>query len=147
MLDERDLFPDALRLIQEARPAAMLIENVPGLASAKFASYRQEVMRKLARLGYAPEWRILNASDFGVPQSRPRFALVALRSGHGTEFCWPAGEGRTRTVGKTLSDLMASRGWSGTKRWAAKADSIAPTSPFHPAMILPTTGEGPEIVA
>lgn len=126
-LDERDLFPDALRLIQEARPTAVLIENVPGLASAKFASYRLEVMRKLARLGYAAEWRILNASDFAVPQLRPRFVLVALRGRYGAEFCWPVGKGQMRTVGKTLSDLMASRGWSGSKRWAAKADSIAPT--------------------
>jgi len=127
LLDERDLFPDALRLVEEARPAAVLIENVPGLASAKFASYRQGVMRRLARLGYAPEWHILNASDFGVPQLRPRFVLVALRNGSARNFCWPASTGRAPAVGATLFDLMASRGWPGAERWAAKADSIAPT--------------------
>lgn len=127
LLDERDLFPDALRLVEEARPAAVLIENVPGLASAKFASYRQGVMRRLARLGYAPEWHILNASDFGVPQLRPRFVLVALRNGSARNFCWPGSTGRAPAVGATLFDLMASRGWPGAERWAAKADSIAPT--------------------
>ena len=45
--DERDLFPQALRLIEEAQPAAVLLENVPGFASAKFADYRANLSAKL----------------------------------------------------------------------------------------------------
>src|SRR6266704_509071 len=60
--DERDLFPQALRLVQEAKPAAVMLENVRGLASARFADYRQNVLKTLERLGYEPEWQVLNAS-------------------------------------------------------------------------------------
>lgn len=60
--DERDLFPEALRLVEETRPSAVLLENVRGLASDKFTSYREEILRKLTALGYESSWRLLNAS-------------------------------------------------------------------------------------
>src|SRR5579885_114417 len=62
--DERDLFPAALRLVEETRPVAVLLENVPGFASAKFADYRNDSILRLARLGYEVDWRVLNASDY-----------------------------------------------------------------------------------
>ena len=78
--DERDLFPVALRLIQEAKPQAVLIENVPGFASPRFQEYRSRIVCKLERLGYDIETAILNAVDIGVPQVRSRFVLVGLKS-------------------------------------------------------------------
>ena len=50
--DERDLFPEALRLVREAGPAAVMLENVKGLAEKKFADYRQGVVDQLEDLGY-----------------------------------------------------------------------------------------------
>lgn len=47
--DERDLFPEALRIIAEAQPAAVMLENVAGFASAKFSDYRTYLFRKLNR--------------------------------------------------------------------------------------------------
>src|SRR4030088_75048 len=64
--DERDLFPEALRLVREARPAAVLLENVPGFASERFSEYRQDLLRKFGGLGYEAQWRVLNAHWFGV---------------------------------------------------------------------------------
>ena len=58
--DERDLFPEALRLIEQAKPAAVMLENVPGFASEKFAAYRSSLIQRLYRLGYAVAWRVLN---------------------------------------------------------------------------------------
>jgi site-specific DNA-cytosine methylase len=49
--DERDLFPQALRLVRECEPAAVMLENVPGLSQAKFASYREHVLSELNDLG------------------------------------------------------------------------------------------------
>lgn len=42
--DERDLFPQALRLVCECEPTAVMLENVPGLSQARFASYREQVV-------------------------------------------------------------------------------------------------------
>src|SRR5690606_27293301 len=56
--DERDLFPTALRLIEEARPAAVLLENVPGLATGKFSGYRRRIAERLTKLGFHVEWQL-----------------------------------------------------------------------------------------
>ena len=125
--DERDLFPQALRIIEEAEPAAVMLENVAGFASAKFSEYRADLFRKLDRLGYKTEWQMLNASDFGVPQLRPRFVLVGLRSKFFSNFEWPLPTMPGATVGTTLQDLMAENGWPGALKWVSRANSIAPT--------------------
>ena len=83
--DERDLFPEALRLVRECEPTAVMLENVPGLSQARFAGYREQVLRELDDLGYQAKWQVLNACEFGVPQLRPRFILVAMRQDRSEE--------------------------------------------------------------
>lgn len=125
--DERDMFPAALALVEGARPRGVLFENVKGLASEKFSDYRKALLERLSLLGYQPEWKLLQAADFGVPQLRPRFVLVALRPQDAECFRWPAPTMRRPTVGETLVDLMGANGWRGAEAWALRADSIAPT--------------------
>jgi len=126
--DERDLFAWAVELCGVVRPRALLLENVRGLSTARFSGYRQHVLDRLRELGYIPGWRLLHASEFGVPQLRPRFVLVALRPGDAPWFRWPAPSvGPALTVGQALGDLMGARGWPGAGSWALRADRIAPT--------------------
>ena len=125
--DERDLFPEALRLVEEIRPAAVMLENVRGFAAERFTDYRTSILRQLERMGYVPTWRVLNASDYGVPQLRPRFLLVALRPTAAEHFVWPRASRRTPTVGNTIGDLMASGGWPGADAWVKGAQAMAPT--------------------
>jgi DNA (cytosine-5)-methyltransferase 1 len=126
--DERNLFPAALRLVDEIRPRAIMIENVRGFLDAVFEDYRAKLRRQLEKLGYHADWRILNASDFGVPQLRPRVLIVALRKDIADLFDWPTvASHNPATVGETLFDLMADRGWRGAKDWRLRANEIAPT--------------------
>ena len=125
--DERDLFAWAIELCGVMGPRALLLENVRGLSLPRFAAYRQHVLDRLAELGYAADWRLLHAADYGVPQLRPRFVLVAMRPEDFAYFSWPEPAGRPPTVGETLHDLMAARGWPGASVWAARANDIAPT--------------------
>jgi DNA (cytosine-5)-methyltransferase 1 len=126
--DERDLFAWAVELCGIIQPRALLLENVRGLSTSRFSAYRQHVMDRLTELGYVPGWRLLHASDFGVPQLRPRTVLVALREADAPWFRWPVPSGGgPATVGETLGDLMAARGWPGAAAWARGADRIAPT--------------------
>lgn len=125
--DERDLFPEAIRLVREAQPRAVMLENVRGLSTAKFAPYRQSILDELDELGYHADWQVINACEHGVPQLRPRFILVALQKKYGEEFHWPEPVGTPTTVGKTLLPLMKSRGWQGAEAWAARANGIGPT--------------------
>ena len=126
--DERDLFPQALRLVGQIRPRAVLLENVRGLAAARFDGYREQVASRLAGLGYRTWWRLIQASEHGLPQLRPRFVLVAIGQDWAGSFAWPVPmSGRPPTVGATLADLMAASGWPGAGAWAARAAGIAPT--------------------
>jgi DNA (cytosine-5)-methyltransferase 1 len=126
--DERNLFPAALRIVAETRPRAVMIENVRGFLDAVFEDYRNALKSELHRLGYDTRWRLLNASDFGVPQLRPRVVIVALRDDLKDGFHWPSPRPQdAATVGQTLHDLMAARQWAGARGWADRADEIAPT--------------------
>jgi DNA (cytosine-5)-methyltransferase 1 len=125
--DERDLFAWAIELCGTIRPRALLLENVRGLSLPRFAAYRQHVLDRLAVLGYAADWRLLHASDYGVPQLRPRFVLIAMRPDDFEHFTWPQPVGEPPTVGETLRDLMAANGWAGAAAWADRASDIAPT--------------------
>lgn len=128
--DERDLFPEALRIVEECRPKAVMLENVRGFLDAVFTDYRMGLKRNLKAMGYEASWHLLNASDFGVPQLRPRVVIVAIRKDLVSNFYppMPLTDGvYTKTVGETLVDLMAANGWEGAFEWAANANEIAPT--------------------
>jgi len=126
--DERNLFPVALDLVDIIRPRAVMIENVRGILGAVFEDYRKQLRRRFEKMGYWADWHLLNASDFGVPQLRPRVVIVALRKDIADLFTWPTGTGRNPlTVGETLFDLMGARGWKGARAWKNRADEIAPT--------------------
>lgn len=126
--DERNLFPAMIRLVDQIRPRAVMIENVRGFLDAVFQDYRGYIKRELEKLGYEPGWKLMNASDFGVPQLRPRVIFVAIRKDLAEHFAWPQPTCEPPpTVGEALLDLMAANGWKGAKLWAQRADDIAPT--------------------
>jgi DNA (cytosine-5)-methyltransferase 1 len=125
--DDRDLFPEALRLIKEINPKAVMLENVAGFAKTVFEDYRTRILKRLSDLGYLPDWKILNACDFGVPQLRPRCIIVALKREYADYFIWPDGSKQSNTVSTSIFDLMAVDGWKGAKDWKIRANAIAPT--------------------
>lgn len=127
--DERDLFPAMLDLVKVTQPKAVMIENVRGLLDPKFDDYRAKVTRKLRSMGYVTQWKLLQASDYGVAQLRPRVIAVAVRADlGGGKFNYPTPRPQDApTVGTLLHDLMAANGWEGVDDWAKRANRIAPT--------------------
>lgn len=126
--DDRDLFPEAIRLIDEIRPRAVMLENVRGFLDPKFDTYRQHILDAIAKLGYRVEIKLLQASDYGVPQLRPRIVIVGIRNDEPAGFSYPVPfKTPPPTVGKTLRKLMGAKGWKGLDAWVAQADKIAPT--------------------
>lgn len=125
--DERDLFPRAIELTEIANPKAVMLENVRGLAQPRFSAYRYALIEAFERLGYTVFWELLTASNFGVPQLRPRFILVALKDPYAAFFAWPKPTNHLVTVGEALGDLMGENGWPGSAVWAREANAIAPT--------------------
>ena len=126
--DERDLFPEAIRLIEEIRPRAVMLENVRGFLDADFDEYRNHIFTSIQNLGYATHIKLLNASDYGVSQLRPRVVIIGIRKDQCGAFEYPEEKpDAAKSVGETLCDLMAGNGWKKAKQWAAGANKIAPT--------------------
>jgi DNA (cytosine-5)-methyltransferase 1 len=126
--DERNLFPTMIRLVDEIRPRAVMIENVRGLLDAVFTDYRQYVSTQLKKLGYQRGWKLMNAADFGVSQLRPRVIFLAVKNEYTEHFLWPEDKRvPPQSVGDLLWDLMAANGWKGARAWRSAADEIAPT--------------------
>lgn len=126
--DERDLFPEAIRLIREMRPRAVMLENVRGFLDSDFDEYREHIFTSIQELGYVTHIKLLNASDYGVPQLRPRVVIIGIRKDQHRSFEYPEGcSDKTLSVGETLYDLMAQNGWKNAKKWSANANTIAPT--------------------
>lgn len=102
--DHRDMWPEAIRAIREARPKGFLFENVRNLAGPRFRSYLEWIvqclqhpnespardespfahftrLRGLDRTGdYRVAWQVVNAADFGAPQIRHRVLIFGVRA-------------------------------------------------------------------
>lgn len=117
--DERDMFPEVIRAVRELQPKVVMIENVRGLTRRTFADYfsyillqlrfpeiarregdswtehlellrRCDSSREFNGLLYDVSYSVLNAADFGVPQTRERVIIVAVRKDTGIEWSFPS---------------------------------------------------------
>lgn len=87
-----ELYLECLRIIESKKPKAVLFENVKGLISSKHQSGQKliDVIKEdLEKLGYAVNYKVVNASDYGVPQNRERLILVAFRNDLNKTFVFP----------------------------------------------------------
>jgi len=104
------LFLAVFRVADRLRPAAIVIENVPGLAGLYGGNARTAILKEFARHGYSvPEPQVLFAPDYGVPQIRRRLFFVGLQTGLGT-FAFPAPTHEPSdyvSCGDAISDLPA----------------------------------------
>ena len=73
------LFFDALRIITHTQPQFAIAENVKNLTSARFKKEFDIVLRSLEEAGYNNYWKVLDASDYGIPQHRERVFIVSIR--------------------------------------------------------------------
>lgn len=120
-----------LRVLRDVRPAAFILENVHGLAfKSKDEGLRlllegiQQVNRE-AGTNYQPQWQLLNAADYGVPQLRQRVFLVGARDG--STFSFPRATHRDPSV-----NIPGREPWITT--WDALHD--LPESPNEPGLVV-----------
>lgn len=71
---------DFLHVVGDINPAVFVMENVSSLAtSIRWGRVREAIAEKARSLGYTPRWHVLNATDYGVPQSRARMFLIGTK--------------------------------------------------------------------
>lgn len=96
------LYLSYIRLVEEIRPQAFVIENVPGLVSLFGGQIKDSILSRFNTLGYKVRYQILCAADYGVPQNRKRVVFVGLRD---TLFEYPKKCKDVVTCEMALSDL------------------------------------------
>ena len=96
------LYLSYIRLVDEIRPQMFVIENVPGLVGLFGGQIKNSIIEKFTEMGYDIQYKILCASDFGVPQSRRRVVFVGSRIGN---FEYPESKCEIVTCSMALSDL------------------------------------------
>jgi DNA (cytosine-5)-methyltransferase 1 len=99
--DRNDLVAEFTRVVEEVRPRAVFMENVPGIESdRRFGRF----LRRLEAIGYVVTWDLLELAEYGVPQSRTRVVVLA---GMGFEIPMPKPCRKLRTVKSAIRSLPA----------------------------------------
>ena len=75
------LFFEICRIINEKKPSVVFLENVKHLVHHDHGKTLDVILTKLEELGYNVSWRVLNGSDFGVPQNRERIIIIGSLNG------------------------------------------------------------------
>lgn len=117
--DERNLWPDTIRIIREVRPRFAMLENVPGLVSG---GYLGRVAGDLAEAGYDSRWDCLSAAEVGAPHRRARFWLVADADGQGLQGVHPA---RGRVSMQSPARDVPRNDWKATPRIRRATDGLS----------------------
>ena len=109
-----DLFFEYLRVAEEIKPKVIIGENVAGLLAGEAKLKLNEIVNTFEKIGYDVSYKILDASKYGVPQSRRRVIFIAVREdvteAIGLTFMniasiFPQENKEVVTVGEALQDL------------------------------------------
>lgn len=104
--EERNhLYLEFFRAVDIVRPSFFLIENVRGLVSANQGAFVNDILERFGNIGYNVSYKILNASDYGVPQNRQRVFFVGLLKG---KFEFPVKLNQKVSSSDAISDLINS---------------------------------------
>lgn len=96
------LYLSYIRLVEEIKPKAFVIENVPGLVGLFGGQIKDSIIEKFKLMGYNIQYKILCAADYGVPQNRKRVVFVGMKKG---EFHYPTPFEEKVTCSMALDDL------------------------------------------
>jgi DNA (cytosine-5)-methyltransferase 1 len=111
------LLDEYVRVVRDSRPEAFILENVQGLTYKTHKAQFDRLLKGLGELGYNPQWKVLLAADYGVPQLRRRVFVVGRRDGKRFEFPEPTHSGwseHTRTIDATkIPHVTASQAFEG----------------------------------
>ncbi len=80
------LFHEFLRVVNDVKPKAFLLENVPNIVSVNKGKAFQAILAELHSTGYKVAHKVLNAAEYGVPQRRRRIFFVGSRDGERFRF-------------------------------------------------------------
>ena len=84
-----DLIGHFIRIVDELKPSAFMLENVPNLAAISDGEFLNETKAELGALGFSVDHRVISAADFGVPQNRKRLVILGVKGPQSVHFPLP----------------------------------------------------------
>lgn len=84
------LYQSMAKTIKQLKPKLFLAENVKGLISWENGLAIKTITDDFTKLGYEVKYKLFNAADYGVPQTRERVIIIGIRNDIKAKFCWPA---------------------------------------------------------
>jgi DNA (cytosine-5)-methyltransferase 1 len=100
-----ELFYEYLRVIKKSQPTFFVAENVHGLIHARNLDSFNSILEMFKEVGYLVNWKLLKASDFGVPQDRERVFIVGYHKSIGKKFVFPEPLEFKKTLRDAIGDL------------------------------------------
>ena len=100
-----ELFYEYLRIIRRVKPLFFVAENVHGLIHSRNRASFNNILQMLSQENYNVNWKLLRASDYGVPQDRERVFIVGYHKSLGKRFTFPAPLGIKKTLRDAIGDL------------------------------------------
>ena len=120
------LLDEYVRVVRDAQPEAFILENVQGLTYKTHREQFDRLLKGLGELGYNPQWKVLLAADYGVPQLRRRVFVVGRRDGVKFEFPAPTHSGWSehskRVDASKLPHITAAQAFDGLPHLVAAAE-------------------------
>lgn len=98
------LYKNFVHFVEYYQPRAFVMENVPNILSIGEGAVRESILKDFKDLGYTVEYKVLTASDYGVPQNRRRAIFVGFNNGHRFTFPTPLNSPKV-TAAEAISDL------------------------------------------
>jgi len=102
------LFYDFIRILEAKQPKFFLAENVSGMLLERHSEALKNIKEMFKNAGYRLSFKLLNASDFNVPQDRKRVFFVGIREDLGFKFKFPQALKKKVTLGQAIADLKDS---------------------------------------
>lgn len=106
------LFYDVVRILEEKKPQAFLLENVKGLVSHDKGKTFEIIQKSLETLGYSIHHKILDAADYGVPQVRKRIYIAGFKKQKKHDqinFSWPLEKRKRVGIGQFVEKNVTDR--------------------------------------
>ena len=112
--DERnELYKHLIRVITAKNPKFFLAENVKGLTNLAHGEVFKMILRDFSEMGYHVKYKIMNAADYGVPQTRQRVIIIGVRNDIAWEYQYP-------------EPTHSKDGENGLKKWVSVSEALSP---------------------
>ena len=127
LLARNNLYQEFFRFVEKFLPSFFVMENVPMMLKFQNKAYMHAIQLECLRLGYTPIVQIIDAAEYGVPQTRRRLFIIGNRIGR--PFRWPHPTHRKNPV--TLQDAIGDL----PEVWPPSEEECLPYVPMHPSSI------------